>query len=338
MCDTIARAGQGAAAFVGEQEKPDQKLMGLLRAARGATVEDISIDFGADEHDAAKEDSQDFEMVSAQDGSPEPPKEATPISLFDESHIASEPPDLGPQAVASIKLPPPPHIQQAPPSKSLPPLYPGFRTSVFAIVRCSGVGNTVPQKALRVKGSVLGRPVVLEVPVSPVSKPETLTITGPKQIKMLHVLAARALIQSFEDKAGGVKSDVDSAEVLRLAVRYGLASSQMSFLAVDEQGEPVDVVQRPQAGVQTAGMHVKSMRGGGFGATFSQDVFGAAPPRSPVSHSLTSGNAKEILIFYCIEGPTSCSTTVTWRGLFPNGEILLYSICSNDWCLSCILC
>jgi len=46
MCETIAAAGKGCTMFVGETERPHQKLMTLLRAARGAAIEDISIDWG----------------------------------------------------------------------------------------------------------------------------------------------------------------------------------------------------------------------------------------------------------------------------------------------------
>ena len=42
----IARVGRGTAVYVGETEKLDNKLMALLRTARGGVVEDVSIDWG----------------------------------------------------------------------------------------------------------------------------------------------------------------------------------------------------------------------------------------------------------------------------------------------------
>jgi hypothetical protein len=52
---------------------------------------------------------------------------------------------------------------------------------------------------------------------------------------MIHLLAARALVQNFEDKAP--MSHSDKAQVLRLALRYGLSSSQTSFVAVDHTND-----------------------------------------------------------------------------------------------------
>src|SRR5215472_13866761 len=107
MCDMMARTGRGTAVFVGEEEKPDQKLVGLLRAARGDIVDDISIDWGVGEDDPPEVDDKDFEMVPAPEYSPTPEKSVAPISLFDESHtVSTEKVDLGPQSV-SVTLPPP---------------------------------------------------------------------------------------------------------------------------------------------------------------------------------------------------------------------------------------
>jgi hypothetical protein len=53
--------------------------------------------------------------------------------------------------------------------------------------------------------------------------------------KLLHLLAARALIQGLEDTLP--VSDAAKDEVRRLGLTYGLASSQTSFVAVDDAGD-----------------------------------------------------------------------------------------------------
>ncbi|KAF8510549.1 von Willebrand factor type A domain-containing protein [Hysterangium stoloniferum] len=238
MCDMIARAGEGTTVYVREEEKPDQKLMGLLRAARGALVENLSVDWGVPEGSDTEKDDFDFEMVSSESG----PTAAAlpPMSLFDESIKFNNDVPSGPDTTP-VKLAPPPTIQQAPASKSLPPMYPGFRTSIFAIVKRSNAGNSASSKVVRISGSALGRQVVLEVAVTPAMAPEE---SLQNNVKLLHVLAARALVQRFEDegKAGTMTREL-KAEVLRVAERYGIASSETSFVAIDESGVKADVVQ-----------------------------------------------------------------------------------------------
>jgi len=248
MCDMIARTGLGSAMYVAEQEKPDQKLMALLRAARGAPVEEISVDWGIPEVDSADDKKEspddDFELVNEKDAPPVYHSEAAPpppppISLFDEAavpDVKAEKASLGPDASA-VKLPPPPRIQVAPSPKLLPPLYPGFRTSVFAIIKRNNK-NSLPSKSVRITGHVMGQPVHLDIAVTTAMQSRE---PSAGRVKMLHVLAARALVQHFEDDGKGTFMDaVHKAEILRVAERYQITSSETSFVAVDEDKKPVD--------------------------------------------------------------------------------------------------
>jgi hypothetical protein len=136
-------------------------------------------------------------------------------------------PELGPKE-QPIVLPPPPRIQQAPKTEKLPiPLYPGFRCSIFAIIRQSST-NAPFSSSVRIHGQVLGSPVSLEIPVQPVAT-EAAHISD-ENVSLFHTLAARALIQDWEDKE---KTDVTRAEIVRLGRRYSLASSATSFVAVE---------------------------------------------------------------------------------------------------------
>jgi len=147
---------------------------------------------------------------------PEVPSPA--LSLFDEAVIPDpekEKVDLS-SNTKPVQLPPPPKIQQVLSIKPLPPLYPVFRTSIFAIIERDGNGNSAPSKVIRINATPLDRPVQLEIPV---------TVVTPRQgsldykIKILYVLSARALVQRFEtDKRTKLaSSSVRKAETLRVA-------------------------------------------------------------------------------------------------------------------------
>jgi hypothetical protein len=78
----------------------------------------------------------------------------------------------------------------------------------------------------------MGSPVTLEIPVTPIALDGgAATHLTDVKVKLLHSLAARALIQDWEDKE---KAEKNRAEIERLGKRYSLASSATSFLAIDD--------------------------------------------------------------------------------------------------------
>ncbi|PVF97080.1 hypothetical protein CPB86DRAFT_786254 [Serendipita vermifera] len=231
MCEGMARAGNGSAVFVREGEKPDAKLMGLLRAARGGVIEGLEIEWGVGVDDIGDmETGDDFEVIQ-NPNEVQACANAPPLSLFDVQSQETAP-NLGP--IASLtKLPPPPIIQQAPKSDKLPiPLYPGFRCSVFAIVK-QGANPRPYSSRITITGRVMGRAVTLQVPVNPVEM-NTSVAQDVGVNKLLHTLAAKALIQLFEDMQSTHET---RAQIEKLGKRYSLASSVTSFLAVDEESE-----------------------------------------------------------------------------------------------------
>lgn len=255
MCDGIARAGRGTAVYVTvsltpsirgrtlgsrilqDKEKPDAKLMGLLRAARGGLIEDLTVDWGVPEASEKKSsEDDDFEMITsdtATDASVKTAVASTPLSLFDDdSKPETTAPSLGPQKIA-VNLPPPPRIQQAPESDKLPiPLYPGFRCSIFAIIRQTSAEAPFAG-AVTIEGHVGGQPVALRIRVEPVqlASPANVILES-NQTKLIHTLAARALVQVLEDQP---KTPENDAKIERLGKRYSLATSVTSFLAIDEE-------------------------------------------------------------------------------------------------------
>jgi hypothetical protein len=210
--------------------------MGLLKAARGGVIDDLSVDWGAGkEVEAPVDTDDDFEIVSepsdsAKKNQAQAQAAQEPLDLFGDT-VEETKADLGPQN-AILNLSPPPTIQQAPKSDKLPiPLYPGFRCSIFAIIKqANNPGPHSPN--IKITGKVLGREVVLQIPVNPITIPTSGEVTDAVEGgRLLHTLAAKALIQSWEDLS---KSPENKAQIERLGKRYTLASSVTSFLAIDE--------------------------------------------------------------------------------------------------------
>ncbi|KIM34058.1 hypothetical protein M408DRAFT_325583 [Serendipita vermifera MAFF 305830] len=293
MCETIARAGRGTAVFVGYHEKPDAKLVALLRASRGGVVENISIDWGVAEGDIKGD--EDYEMVDKGDSTGAvieqrgvaPPPDAAPetISLFNPSLEPQNPTDVGPQEMA---LPPPPTIQQTPASSALSfPIYPGFRCNIFAIIKQKD--NAAPfASAVKIMGEANGIPVSLDVPVQGSlfgTTPGPHTITGGC---LLHTLAARALIEAYEDGPASARA---SAEIRRLGLRYSLATSGTSFVAVEEASSDVIAVEEQNI-VQSRGEE-ESDDEMGFGL-FDDGDYAAALPDEDEEEAEEEGGAKEI--------------------------------------------
>ena len=199
-------------------------------------IDDLAIEWTPEFKETGPFDD-DFEVIDTfepkNDVAPEP---QAPLSLFDETHV-DKPVEVGAQRAIIHLEPPPPRIQQAPKSEKLPiPLYPGFRCSIFAIVKQPS--NAGPHSSeIKITGKVLGRDVVFQIPVAPVSV-DNHVLEGIGGGKLLHTLAAKQLIQVFEDLA---KTPENKAEIERLGKRYSLASSVTSFVAIDEDEAEVEV-------------------------------------------------------------------------------------------------
>lgn len=219
----IARAGNGAAVFVAEAEKPDHKLMSLIRAAAGPPVEDLTIDWGIGSSELAFDPDADEAMPAAP---------AAPLSMFDEAYDFTQ--DL-PGAGAAL-----PTVQQYPPAALMSTLLPGFRVSFYALA-----AHAPRSRAVVLSGTIQGQPLRLEVPVSPLTPVTAGTGLSPK---LLHLIAARALIQGHEDAIP--VTDAAKDEVRRLGLTYGLASSQTSFVAVDDVGDERPLIYAEEVNIQ----------------------------------------------------------------------------------------
>ncbi|KAJ7682890.1 von Willebrand factor type A domain-containing protein [Mycena rosella] len=270
MCEGIARVGNGTCMMVGQQETTfTGKIARMLKAARTPMISAIGVDWGVPvvESHPTSDDDDTFVMVSDEETDHDKGTEKgkgketkkTMLNIFDDAvdpiQMDAEPVPPRPEVVLS----PPPPVQQSP--FKIHTLSPGIRLNVWAILQ----GKTIP-KAVTLSGLTEdGSEIRLSVPVTLSNLPN-----APESPPVIHALAARNIIQDLEDgqhaMASSFPDDPDllartvRASVVRLGMLYSIASSQTSFVAVDESG-----ASQPR----------------GF------DFSGLAPPRQGFSHSLS---------------------------------------------------
>ncbi|KAJ3190808.1 hypothetical protein HK101_008351, partial [Irineochytrium annulatum] len=222
LVEGIARCGGGFAQFVGSAEKLQAKVIKMLKAAVHPPIK-----FNVDWTEGVDVSKEDFEMVEAH--APEAEKPKPTISLFSATAVPPPPPALEPIEINR-------RIQQAP--YHVPSLWPGTRFTVYAILDPS---VPVP-KHVTVTGVSPDGPLNLKVPVS-------ASVEGT----LVHILAARMLIRDIDDGRsylkdamkikGPLPGTVAKDEIVRLGLKFSLASKHTSFLAVDEVVDPN--VERP---------------------------------------------------------------------------------------------
>jgi hypothetical protein len=234
MCNIIARAGGGGAVFVGESERPDAKLVSLVRAAAGPPVDDLRVDWGLGTAEGSDENDPSFGSASVVRDAPSVAAWSSAmgagatLTMFDEDHRPSPVP-AQPSAVPRQV----PTVRVAPPADALPALLPGFRFTHHAVV-IRKRGASIPRSQLvHVTGSVLGHPITLQVPVSALTP--TTHGSALQNTHLLHLVGAGALVQALED-AVPVRPHVQ-AKIACLGLEFGLATSQTSFVAVFEDGK-----------------------------------------------------------------------------------------------------
>lgn len=258
----LARSGNGFSQAVADDEKMNNKVVKMLKAALTPHVTDYSLEvkYGEGERDekmGGADDLDDFEIVektsdslvirtkSDTTGAQEGPKQ-TPISLFDESNdeisediIGIDDKDSKDAANKFAHVPPidPPKILQSP--INIPPLYPSSRTTVYLLLS-PHTTQKVP-KTVVYRGTSRHGPLELEIPVTALSEPG----------ETIHQLAARAAVKELEEGRGwiyeakaedgkslkekfeGRFSDMVEREAARLGVQYQVGNKWCSFVAID---------------------------------------------------------------------------------------------------------
>ncbi|KAI9365386.1 hypothetical protein DFJ73DRAFT_262674 [Zopfochytrium polystomum] len=203
LVEGMARHGGGFAQFVVDSnEKLQPKIIKMLKAAVMPPVQDYKIDWTGGNGWRAPTSVA--------------PAAARPvISLF--GSMSNSPP---------IPVTSPPRLIQSAPFV-VPTLWPGARFHSYAILD----GSIPPPTCVKITGTSPDGPLELEVPVTVLSQPG----------EALHGLAARKLIRDLEDAKSFIDQDVPAseserrAEIVRVGVKYGLASKYSSFVAVEER-------------------------------------------------------------------------------------------------------
>lgn len=256
LIEGVARAGNGFAQVVGENENMNSKVVRMLKASLGPHVTDYTMEvkYAKDVEAPPPYDDDGFEIVEkVMDGltiSVEEPKQQTaaaesqkPISLFDKSadpDAEMVDPDLDTSAggkYSHVPVVSEPKILQAP--FVIPPLFPFSRTTVYLLLSPETIQKQPKSVVLRGK-SPFG-PLELEIPVTVL----------PERGETIHQLAARKTTRELEDGRGwiyhakdasgkllkdkheGRFQDMVEREAVRLGVTYQVGGKWTSFVAVE---------------------------------------------------------------------------------------------------------
>ncbi|KAJ9605425.1 hypothetical protein H2200_010082 [Cladophialophora chaetospira] len=247
LVEGIARAGNGFAQFVGENEKMDKRVVRMLKGALTPHISDYTLEVNYDQEDAPPE-YDDFEMVDSVPAEktksvvtdlkkPEPKKA---ISLFDTSakEETTNPPAGRYDNLPDVAVP---KVLQAP--YRVPALYPFNRTTVYLLL-----GPDAPNKkptSVTLRGTSQHGPLELQIPVQDIGVGETL-----------HQLAAKKAVHELEQGRGWIteaRADgkllktahegkwdlIVEREAVRLGVQFQVGGKWCSFVAVEQNGQQV---------------------------------------------------------------------------------------------------
>ncbi|TFA99044.1 von Willebrand factor A domain-containing protein 5A [Trichoderma ghanense] len=250
LIEGVARAGNGFAQVVAENEKMDKMLVRMLKGALTPHITDYSLEvkYGGSEAASDEEtDGDEFVVIErvmdamTLDISPSSETAAEPdrtISLFDQSVQDSdmEIPTAS-NSVSTKLLPVPvPRYLQAP--FQIPSLLPFSRTTVYVLLSDATPGRQ--PKSVILRGSSAHGPVELEIPVRTLTESSTT----------IHQLAARKAVRELVDGRGwifhvktkdgkllqeqleGRFSDMVKREAVRLGTQYQVSGKWCSFVAI----------------------------------------------------------------------------------------------------------
>lgn len=259
LVEGVARAGNGFAQFVTQDEETDQKVVRMLKGALYAHTKDYELEVHFDQS-GAKEGSEmsvddDFELVEVvndclkiTDKSDEKAEQkqsdssSKPMSFFDTSaELDKTMKNAGETTERYAHLPAveTPKLLQAP--SNIPPLFPFNRTTLYLVLGPDSAQSKVTSVTLRATSSQ--GPLELNIPVHYQDSTDVATI---------HQLAARKAIQDLEEGRGwlqaaktgddvSVKTKYESRfdelverECVRLGEKFQVAGKWTSFVAVED--------------------------------------------------------------------------------------------------------
>ncbi|GIZ42885.1 hypothetical protein CKM354_000613300 [Cercospora kikuchii] len=238
LVEGLARAGNGFAQFVTQNEDTDQKVMRMLKGALYAHTKDYKLEVNYEQ-----EDDDDFEIIEkvqdclkitvTEPKATEPPKAK---SFFDTSVDVDE--DPAPKGrYAHLPSVDTPKLLQTP--SKIPPLFLFNRSTAYILLDDKSAHKDV--KSVTLRATSPSGPLELEIPIS-----------GKTQGVSIHQMAARKAIQELEEGRGWLHAaklkDVERSlvkeqyasrfdeiverEAVRLGETFQVASNWTSFVAV----------------------------------------------------------------------------------------------------------
>ena len=258
LIEGIARAGNGFAQTVGENEKFDKKVVRMLKGALSPHLKDCEMEVKYEASGDSDDDgfvlvekvTDSLRVLGTHDAtSPGREAEQKPISFYEQPQ-SSDRIDLetslsahnaGADPYAHLPAVPTPKLLQTP--SKVPPLFPFSRTVIYILLSEKAAHQT-PRSVILHATSSQG-PLELAVPV------EELSELG----ETIHQLAARKTIQEFEEGRGWIFDSRDEAGVLlrekfpgyfeevvereavRLGTQFQVSGKWLAFVAVAENGQ-----------------------------------------------------------------------------------------------------
>ncbi|OJD15441.1 hypothetical protein AJ78_04316 [Emergomyces pasteurianus Ep9510] len=268
LIEGIARAGDGFAQFVTNNEQLDKKVVRMLKGALTPHIKDYTAEVvyendGEDDFEIIEKPNEiptaeNFRPPAKRsqntmdvDSQEEVPQSKKPISLYDPSYQES---GIKSDAVVSpeTNLPElqPPKVLQAP--YKIPSLYPFSRTTVYFLLSPGAPGTAL--KSLVLRGTSKHGPLMLNIPLEDIG-----------QGTRLHQLAARKLTLELEEGRGWVyhakngkgqliideheskKENIVKREAVRLGIQFQVAGKYCSFVAVESTNGQENVDQEEHA-------------------------------------------------------------------------------------------
>lgn len=258
LVEGIARAGNGFAQTVGEDEKFDKKVVRMLKGALSPHLKDCEMEVKYEASGDSDDDgfvlvekvTDSLRVLGTHDAtSPRREAEQKPISFYEQPQ-SSDRMDLetspsahnaGADPYAHLPAVPTPKLLQTP--SRVPSLFPFSRTVIYILLSEKAAHQT-PKSVILHATSPQG-PLELAIPVEELSEPG----------ETIHQLAARKTIQEFEEGRGWIFDSRDEAGVLlrekfpgsfeeivereavRLGTQFQVSGKWLAFVAVAENDQ-----------------------------------------------------------------------------------------------------
>lgn len=310
LIEGIARAGNGFAQTVGENEKLDSKVVRMLKGGLSPHITNYTLEV---KYEKDEDKEEDFELVErVTDGLRvllnEKPAErdvvdakTEPLSLFDTNADPDKEdtpmPDVDGQCrYDHLPTIPIPNLLQAP--QRIPPLFPFNRTTVYLLMGPHSSQKTPKTVVLRATSP--HGPLELEIPVQATSEPG----------ETIHQLAAKKAVGDLEEGRGWIFDARDEngtlikerfesrfdemveREAVRLGVKFQVGGKWCSFVAVEDVDQKENQTRASEVNTHQG---VDASRGAGPACKSNTTRFGVRRKMKEESLGISPIKSKRVL-------------------------------------------